>query len=304
MPDVIRMRRVATRVAFIALVVSFIAPSPLTIAARQSASATCRPSGPLVQVPGLREASGLAVSRRVPGRLWTHNDSGQPIVFALDARGSVLGQVRLTGARVEDWEAIAVGPCAAGSCLYVGDIGDNEAERRRITIYRLPEPADPSGTVAVADVFHATYPDGPHDAEALLVDGAGIMHVVTKGETGPIGVYRFPSQLQSGGTARLERVGPTPAKAKAASWITDAAVSPDGQRAVVRTLSSLTFYRAADLLSGQWRDGTKVDLSMLQEPQGEGVAWGPDNLVFLAGEGKRQSKAGTFARLTCAPGVS
>ena len=95
------------------------------------AAPQCRPAGSLVRVPELPEESGVAVSRRVPGRLWTHNDSGEAVIFALDARGSVTARVRLTGASVEDWEAIAVGPCPAGSCVFVADIGDNDAQRKR-----------------------------------------------------------------------------------------------------------------------------------------------------------------------------
>jgi hypothetical protein len=34
-----------------------------------------------------------------------------------------------------------------------------------ITIYRLGEPAGASERGASSDVFHATYPDGPQDAE-------------------------------------------------------------------------------------------------------------------------------------------
>ena len=100
--------------------------------------------------------------------------------------------MRLTGANVEDWEAIAVGPCGTDSCIYVADIGDNRAGRSRVTLYRLPEPEAASGTAAVADVFHATYPDGSHDAEALLIGGDGRVHIVTKGETGPIGDLSVP----------------------------------------------------------------------------------------------------------------
>ena len=289
----------ASRAALVAAAVSFASPAAPHEA--QQSVAACRATGTMVEVPGLHEASGLAISRRVPGRLWTHNDSGQPVLFALDSRGSVTGQVRLTGADVVDWEAIAVGPCGSGSCIYVADIGDNNAARSRVTIYRLPEPEAASGTAAVADVFHATYPDGSHDAEALLVAGDGRLYIVTKGETGPIGVYRFPPELTSGATARLERVGEPSAKPDAASRITDAAVSPDGQWAALRTKSSLTFYRAADLLAGQWRAATRVDLTPLKEPQGEGVAIGGDNMVFLAGEGGGKGRAGTFAHFNCAP---
>jgi hypothetical protein len=252
-------------------------------------------------VRGLSEASGLAVSRRVPGRLWSHNDSGEPVVFALDASGSVTGRVRLMGAAVEDWEAMAVGPCGTNSCLYVGDIGDNEARRKRITIYRLPEPDGASGAARVAEVFHATYPDGRHDAEALLIGGDGRIHIVTKGETGSIALYRFPAQLKSGDTVTLERVASGGGKADTESRITDGAVSPDGQWTVLRTRTSLTFYRTSDLLGGQWRAAQRIDLSSLKEAQGEGVALGPDNTVFLAGEGGGKNRPGSFAHFSCAP---
>lgn len=290
------------RITPIVLVAVLASPS-LAAPAGQERQASCRPPDAVVTLAGLSEASGLAVSRSAPGRLWAHNDSGEPVLFALDARGSVVGQVRLSGATVEDWEAVAVGPCGGGSCVYVADIGDNEAGRRRITIYRLPEPRAVEGSVAVADVYHATYPDGPHDAEALLIAGDGRLHIVTKGETGPVTIYRFPAQLQSGASMRLERVGtPASGKTDAESRVTDGAVSPDGQWVVLRTRSSLSFYRASELLAGQWRVASRVNLTSLKEPQGEGVALGADNTVFVAGEGGGKGQQGTFARFTCALG--
>ena len=278
-------------------------PSSHALAAQRSADSACLPTGSLEPLVGLSEASGLAVSRRVPGRLWTHNDSGEPMLFALDTNGSVTGRVRLSGARVEDWEAIAVGPCATGSCIYIADIGDNDAARSRVTIYRLPEPEGVSASVTVADVFHATYPDGAHDAEALLVGGDGRLHIVTKGETGPVAIYRFPVQLQPGASVRLERIGAgASSKSGADSRVTDGSVSPDGQWVVLRTRSDLSFYRASELLAGQWRTASRVDLMSLKEPQGEGVALGADNMVFVAGEGGKKGQPGTFARFSCALG--
>ena len=248
---------------------------------------------------GLHEASGLAVSRRVPGRLWTHNDSGQPVLFALDSQGAVSGQVRVTGAHVEDWEAIAAGACDGGSCLYIGDIGDNEARRSRITVYRLSEPAEANGTAPVSAVFHATYPDGAHDAETLLIAN-GRLYVVTKGETGPVTIYRFPAQLQANATMKLERVGEIASTVDADSRITDGSVSPDGQWVVLRSRSALLFHRAAGLLGGQSGVASVFGVRSLGEPQGEGVAFGGDDSVFLTGEGGGKSQAGTFARLSCA----
>jgi hypothetical protein len=267
--------------------------------ARQQPAGQCTPAGSLVQLDALPEASGLAVSRMTPGRLWSHNDSGEPVLVALDSRGGITGKVRVSGAAVEDWEAITVGSCDTGSCVFIGDIGDNEAARRRITVYQVPEPADGSGTATVSGVFHATYPDGAHDAEALLAAG-GRLYVVTKGETGPVAIYRFPAPLKAGATMRLERVASLSAKADADSRITDGSVSPDGQWVVLRSRSALTFYRAAALLGGQARVASMIDVTSLKEPQGEAVALGAENSVFVAGEGGGKGQAGTFARLSCA----
>ena len=271
------------------------------LAAQHSGSAsTCRPDGHVVTIPDLPEASGIAASRRVPGRLWSHNDSGQPMLFALDTRGAVTGRVRLTGATVEDWEAVAVGPCPAGSCLYVADIGDNDAERTRITIYRVQEPSGAEESAAVKDVFHATYPDGAHDAETLLVTPDGALFIVTKGDTGAVGLYRFPRELRPGETHRLERVGQRESgKPAENARVTDGAVSADGQWVVLRTGQNLTFHRTAELSAGNWREARSVDLKAIGESQGEGVAIGADGTVYLAGEGGGKSRPGTFARLTC-----
>jgi hypothetical protein len=270
-------------------------------AAGQDRGSHCRPDGAISSIPELPEASGIAVSRRVPGRLWAHNDSGQPFLFALDTRGSVTGRLQLSGVKVEDWEAVAVGACPDGSCVFVADIGDNDAERKRITVYRFPEPSASEASVAVNDLFHGTYPDGAHDAEALFVMPDGGIFIVTKGDTGAVALYRFPRELRAGATHRLERVG-TPAgsgKPGENGRITDGAVTADGESVVLRTGDRLTFHRTADLLAGNWTPATTVDVKPVGEPQGEGVAIGADKTVYLAGEGGGKSRAGTFARLTC-----
>lgn len=268
------------------------------VGARAGQAEQCRPSGALARPAGLAEASGLAVSKRVAGRLWTHNDSGKPVLTALDQQGAVTSQIAITNAAVEDWEAVAVGPCAGGSCLYVGDIGDNNGKRKRITVYRAPEP-DASSRSVTAEAFHATYPDGGHDAETLLI-ADGRLYIVTKGDTGPVAIYRFPAQLRAGATMQLERVVQLVARPGEGERITDGSVSPDGKWVALRTREALMFY-PSELLAGSSRPATTIDLRPLKEPQGEGLALGADNVVFLAGEGGGKGQPGTFARFTCNP---
>jgi hypothetical protein len=166
-----------------ALAVAAMLVTGMTAEAQQSA-VQCKPAATLQRVPELPEGSGLAASRRTPGRFSSHNDSGEPVLFALDGNGRVTGRLSISGATVEDWEAVAVGPCPSGSCIFVADIGDSDGERKQITVYRIVEPADASGSAKVDATLHATYPDGSHDAEALLVTPEGRLLIVTKGDTG------------------------------------------------------------------------------------------------------------------------
>src|SRR5688572_7250461 len=273
---------------------------PAASHAQQAAAPQCQTSGPAVRIPDLPEASGVALSRRTPGRLWAHNDSGDAVLVALDTRGTVTGRVRVSGVKVDDWEAVGVGACPGGSCIYIGDIGDNEAGRKRITVYRVSEPST-EDSVAVKETFHGTYPDGAHDAETLLVAPDGGLFIVTKGESGAVGLYRFPRELRPGQTHQLEAVGKPRASGKAAETerITDGAVSPDGTWVVLRTRHGFALHRAADLFSGNWTDAGRVDLKAVGEPQGEGVAIAADGTVYLTGEGGGQAQPGTFAKYAC-----
>jgi hypothetical protein len=262
----------------------------------------CQVAGSLIQVPELSEGSGVAASKRSRGLLWAHNDSGEPVLIALDAKGRVQRRVRVPGAKVDDWEAIAVGPCPAGSCIYIGDIGDNGARRRDITIYRLAEPAEAAGSVDGADVLRARYPDEAHDAEALLVTPKGDLLIVTKGESGPVALYRLPADAGTGGTVTLQAVGRprqsgTP---KSDERITDGAVSPSGTWLALRTNTAILLYRTVDVMTGNWQTAGRVSLKELGEPQGEGITFGDETTLYLVGEGGGKSQPGTFARLMCA----
>jgi len=265
---------------------------------RGAAPAPCRPAGPVTRVRDLYEGSGIAASRSRPGVLWAHNDSSLPVLVALDEQGVVTGQVRVAGAHVDDWEDIAVGPCPRGSCIYIGDIGDNKQVRGAVTVYRVPEPAAGAAATEPAEAFQAKYPDGPHDAEALFVTAAGEIVVVTKGESGAVSVYRFPRALATGVTMPLERIASamTSRRPPPKDRPTAADLSPDGRWVALRTSDYVAFYTAADFLAGRWKEASRVDLRPLKEPQGEGVAFGRDGRVFLLGESPR---GGTFARLEC-----
>ena len=260
----------------------------------------CRAAGGVARLRDLPEASGVAASRRTRGIFWAHNDSGRPRIFALDEQGAITGRVGVTGADVDDWEDISVGPCPDGSCIYIADIGDNKGRRERITVYRVAEPSPGEANTRPVEVFHARYPDGAHDAEALFVTARSEIFIITKGDPGPIALYRFPRPLRPGATLQLERVG-EPAGGRdveARDRPTAADLSPDGQWVAVRTTRHVAFYRAAELTTGRWRESFRADVRDLKEPRGEGITFAADGTLVLVGEGA-SSGSGTFARLRC-----
>jgi hypothetical protein len=244
----------------------------------------------------LTESSGVVPSGLAPGVYWTHNDSGDgPYLYATDSTGQALGAVRVAGAGAHDWEDLTAGACliVPGRCLYVGDIGDNGRRRHSIVVYRLREPGPPRGAadtlrvVSVLDSIVLTYPDGPHDAEALAITSAGELLIVTKDRAGPAILFRATAN-RGGPRRRLHKVGPLAMRASLLTGrlATGAALSPDGVILAVRTYVSIHLFRLAG-------DATPVPLTgpsgmniPVVEAQGEAVAFaGPDRLVLTSERG-------------------
>lgn len=276
------------------------------VPADSAAAFACRVDGASVNLPdNLRESSGLALAAGGDA-LWTHNDSRKGVLHLVGLDGRVRGEMPVTGAAFEDWEDIAAGPCPGGQCLYLADIGDNDAKRRSITIYRMPEPEAGATQTPPAEALIATYPDGPQDAEALFVTTTGAVYVVTKGETRGITIYELPRSARAGTPSQLVPVVQLVRERPGGSErITGAAASPDGQWLALRTKDQVRFYRTGDLASGQLAAPLTFDLKgnpSLREEQGEGVEFGPtgSGTVYLSSEaGDKKDGRPTLSRLTC-----
>ena len=242
----------------------------------------------------LQESSGVAVSRRHEGVLWSHNDSGnENRLYAINLQGVELATFRVKNAKNHDWEDIAIGPCPTrnGDCLYIADTGDNLHHRETVSIYVIPEPEIASserGLLRDTEYIQKIdfrYEDGPQDVEAMAVGPRGEILLVTKGQRAPINTYVISRlQLLAGpeiiarsrkdpGVQRLRMLG---------RWVTGAAISPSGKRVVLRTYTELFFYTydANGYLIPQG-DPCFIGGS---EPQGEGVDFLHEDTVILTSE--------------------
>lgn len=260
---------------------------------------TCRATGAARLPAEVRESSGLAKSLIRPGVLWTHNDRGAgPDLFAVDESGRLLQRVRVSVPAV-DWEDIEIAPCEAGTCLYVGDIGDNDANRETITIYRIAEP-DANARDAPAIALEARFPEGPRDAESLFALPTGDLFLVTKGRRQGIALYRYPAPQRPQEVVLLERVRELfPEPENAGDRVTAAAATPDGRWVGIRTYRALYIYAARRLVSGSGVEPAVIDLTPLAEGQGEGLAMADDGTVWLSSEAESKRSSPALNRLEC-----
>lgn len=234
------------------------------------------------------ELSGLVASRSQPGVLFAHNDSGDmPRFFALSAgTGAVMQEFSVQSATNRDWEDLALGPCSSGTCLFLGDIGDNARVRTDYALYVVPEPMVTSGGVMMnvpAQKLPYEYPMAEkHNAEALLVDPqSGRPYIVTKEPNGqPSLVYRFPMPLTPGVSATLELLTtltvPTPTDLQ----LTGADVSPCGDAVLLRMYNRLVIQRGDGGLESAFA-GAPTNVPVAQEPQGEAVCFSADGRSYF-----------------------
>lgn len=260
-----------------------------------------------IEATDLNGPSGMVASRANPGVLYAMRDLdlGRPVVFALTAAGKALATYSLTGVTTNDWEDISVGAGpGAGSYIYVGDIGDDAADRAQIQIYRFSEPAV-STTQAVAataintwQVLRLTYPDGAHNAETLMVDPTtGDMLIITKDNAGNSGVYRATGNTPADTPTALEKVATIQIAATGrGAQVTAGDISPNGDRVLLRTYTGILLWPRAATWAATFTAAPRM-LAQPTEPQSEGLTFSADGRAWLStGE---QARAIYQAAVTC-----
>ncbi len=256
-----------------------------------------------LQSSAIAESSGIVASRNNPGLYWTHNDSGDgPFIYAFDREGMSRGVWRITGASARDWEDIAAGPGPLSNrgYLYLGDIGDNSLSRSTIVVYRVPEPLvagaetstakNPEAT-ETAETIQLNYPDGPHNAEALLVHPtSGDLYVVTKEPLGTAGVYKASAPLDTVRTVKLTFIGGLKSLGIMGGAVTGGDISPDGRRVALSDYMQGYEIELGDREKGSFDAIWKQPISVIalgQRKQGEAICYSLDGKALLTtSEGK------------------
>lgn len=216
--------------------------------------------------PILHEASGVAASREFSGRLYHINDSGDTGRFFITTmEGNETRPINVAGFDPIDVEAISLGPCpGGGSCLFLGDIGDNNRNRKSIEIVVVDEIQNFPQTVKARRRMTLRYPDGPHDAESLAVHPDGTIYILVKER--PARLFKADPQLATQTLTPVTTLDP-------GGKPTDMAFSDDGTRLLV-----LTYVDAVEYTS-DFQHQQKITLNFLQ--QQEGVTYLPGSRSFI-----------------------
>ena len=237
----------------------------------------------------VKEASGIASSVPLKGCYWTHNDSGnKPEVYLLNSKAALISTIKLEGVSNRDWEDIAegAGPVKGKHYVYVGDIGDNAGIRKHIRIYRFPEPEKlpEEKTSVTPDILTLKYPNGPRDAESLLIDPLNKqIYIISKREK-EVSLYKAGSTgFIDGDKVVLEKLIKLPY-----TWVTSGDISKDGQHIVIKTLTHIYYWhRNSNETVEEAMAQPARELPYVEEKQGEGITITPGNDGYVTiSEGK------------------
>ncbi len=235
---------------------------------------------------GLEELSGLT---SIDGVLYAIGDSGT------DHRLAVLDET----CAVSRWLDVPVDPYdvedlgSYGGQLWLSDTGDNQLRRESVALTRM----DPS--TGQGELHRLTYPDGAHDAEAILIEPGGRPVIVTKELSGNSGIYvpatdESVDELSSPGPTPLKKVGERtfertstpggPPVVIGSILGTGGAVSDDGSVAAIRTYNDVYLFSVPGGDVASALTGDSVILGLPAQPQGEAVAFNSSGDLLIASE--------------------
>ncbi len=181
----------------------------------------------------VEESSGLAL---VNGHLITHNDRGNKnkLYTINPSSGRVTGSIQLNNVQNHDWEDLT----QSDEHLYVGDMGNNNGDRKNLAIYKISKSRlqfAGEQTAAVDEIISFEYPnqtdftkgkDHNFDCEGIIYKD-GYLYLFSKNRLDKYSsLYRIPAKE---GHHEAELISTFAVGGK----ITGAAINSNGQVAII-----------------------------------------------------------------------
>ncbi|MFB9902529.1 hypothetical protein [Allokutzneria oryzae] len=232
----------------------------------------------------ITELSGLAADAK---NWYAMNDGGTRLTIYVLNKSCAVQRTITNATDPFDVEDLALGK---DGTLWLADTGDNRKQRETVALHALT----PNGR---STLYRLTYPDGPHDVEALLLDRSGVPYLVSKEPFGDAKVYRPSGKLSAPGPTPLEKVGSVSLRSTSTPGgpvgagigsvlVTGGAVNADGTVVALRTYTEAYLFSApdGDIAAALARQPVRVPLP--NEEQGEAIAFDTDGSLLSGSEGK------------------
>ncbi len=240
--------------------------------------------------PILKESSGVVVAG---GKVWTHNDSGEPLLYGIDKTGKITNPIYIggIGTKMKDWEDLAKDD--AGN-VYIGGFGNNGNKRHDLTIYKIPDPATLKEKVVNAETIQFSFPDQKlfppaenelnFDVEAMIWFNNNL-YLFSKNRTVPFTgyskVYKLPATPGTYVAELIDSVylGPEP---MLVNWVTSADISPDKKKLVLLSHDKLWLFTCFE--GDKFFSGKKYTISFGTMSQKEAICFSSNTELYITDE--------------------
>jgi len=237
----------------------------------------------------LNENSGIA---SFDGKnAWFIEDNGNgDNIYQVNFKGKLIKQFEVKNAKNHDWEDLTIDE---HNNLYIGDFGNNVNDRKKLIIYKLPNPEIEPGSKIEAERIEFNYPeqkDFPpkrglllYDSEAFF-DFKGNLYIFTKNRANPFNgeafIYKIPNKK---GSYRAKLIGKIKTCEDSNSCkITSAAISPDGSTVVLLGYGKLWTIR--EFSNDNFSDGKLTEIDLGVRTQLESVCFKANKTLLLSDE--------------------
>jgi hypothetical protein len=168
--------------------------------------------------------------------------------------------------------------------LWVADVGDDQLERATAAVHKVPTGA------TKAQKYRLQYPDGKHNAAALIMQPNGVPVIITK-EAGAVAkLYTTAAPLATLNTVKLVAAGTLTMPASTTSGgpvgpggrtvVTGATLSPDGKKVLVRTYTDAYEWDVTAAVPAALQ-GKPRHTPLPDEAAGEAITYTSDGLNYV-----------------------
>lgn len=239
----------------------------------------------------ISEVSGITYCNKL---IWSIQDSGNTNdIFGFDASGELIEQIEVKNTKNRDWEAIT---SDKEGNLYIGDFGNNDNDRKDLTIYKLAA-TDFSRAASIITFNYPEQVDFPAKKRDRLFDCEAFFYYQkafylftknrSKGFDGTTLIYKIPA-IEGHHAAKLVGKFSTCSNYNFCA-ITGAAISADDKKIVLLghdRIWVIEQFRGDDFLS----DSTISSYEMHHFSQKEGICFKDNQTLYIADE--RTKKTG------------